>query len=100
MANMRIVGMSAGIMFIQKQVKREWIQEVMLNVQFEEMMQKEYAPYWKEYLESGTDRSAEGFFYNYHEDEKMQAMGEAFIFKGRDERNADRMLKHLQNHQY
>ena len=100
MANMRIVGMSAGIMFIQKQIKREWIQEVMLNVQFEEMMQKEYAPYWKKYLESGTDKSAEAFFYNYNETDEMQEKGEAFIYKGRDERNAERMLKHLQANQY
>jgi hypothetical protein len=100
MANMRIVGMNAGIMFIQKQIKREWIQEVMLNVQFEEMMQKEYAPYWKKYLESGTDKSAEAFFYNYNETDEMQEKGEAFIYKGRDERNAERMLKHLQANQY
>lgn len=100
MANMRIVGMNAGFMFIQKQIKREWIQEVMLNVQFEEMMQKEYAPYWKKYLESGTDKSAEAFFYNYNETDEMQEKGEAFIYKGRDERNAERMLKHLQANQY
>lgn len=82
MANMRIVGMNAVAMFIQKQVKREWIQEVMLNEQFEEMMQNEYAPYWKKYLESETDKSAEGFFYNYNESDEMQAKGEAFVFKG------------------
>lgn len=99
MANMRIVGMNAGVMFIQKQVKREWVQEVMLNVQFEEMMQNEYAPYWQEYMNSGTSKSAEGFFYNYNESDEMQARGEAFVFKGRDERNADRMLKHLQANQ-
>jgi hypothetical protein len=80
MANMRIVGMNAVSMFIQKEVKGEWVQEVLSNCAFEEMMQKEYTPYWEEYIRSGKTKSAESYFYHYGEDEDMKYRGEAYIY--------------------
>ena len=81
MANMRIVGMNAQAMFIQKEIKGEWIQEVISFTQFEDMMKTEYPRYWNKYTESNTDKSAEDFFYNYGEDENMESKGESFIYK-------------------
>ena len=79
-AEMRIVGFGSEV-FVQRNIKGKWEQEVLSKEQFTTMMEKEFPEYFEEYKNSGSTSSAAEWFYNYGETYLMRRKGEAFIFR-------------------
>lgn len=81
---MRIVGLGGGLVFVQVSCENGWTQHKISYEDFEKMMQTNYPKAWEEYQnseEKAMGQTAETFFYNYRETEKMQRKGEAYIFE-------------------
>lgn len=80
MKKMRIVGLNKNNIFVQKQTRMGWEQELISHEAFDQMMRTEYPAYYQQFEASGTEKSAAEWFYNFGETEEMMRKGEAFIF--------------------
>lgn len=79
---MRIVGLNGNRIFVQKMIRHnEWMQKPMRFDDFRTMMKECYPGYYQEYLESGTDKKIQDYFWHYGETEEMRRNGDAYIFE-------------------
>lgn len=82
-SKMRIVASIPGKnVFIQKNIRGEWVQEIITVEEFAELMKKDYQKDWEVYENSGMERKPDDFFYYYGCTEKMIKNGESYIFEG------------------
>lgn len=82
-SKMRIVASVPGKnVFIQKNIRGEWVQEIITVEEFVELMKKDYPKDWEVYENSGMERKPDDFFYYYGCTEKMIRNGESYIFEG------------------
>lgn len=82
-SKMRIVANVPGKnVFIQKNIRGVWVQEIITVEEFAEMMKKDYPKDWEVYENSGMKREPDDFFYYYGCTEKMIRNGESYIFEG------------------
>lgn len=79
---MRIVANTPGTnVFIQKEIRGKWVQEIITVEEFAELMKNEYPKDWEVYEKSGMERKPDAFFYYYGRTEKMIRNGESYIFE-------------------
>lgn len=81
-SKMRIVANTPGKnVFIQKEIRGKWVQEIITVEEFVGLMKKDYPKDWEVYEKSGMEKEPDDFFYYYGCTEKMIRKGESFIFE-------------------
>ena len=81
-SKMRIVANTPGKnVFIQKEIRGKWVQEIITVEEFVELMKNDYPKDWEVYEKNGMEREPDDFFYYYGCTEKMKRKGESFIFE-------------------